>query len=73
MPKDQPIKPVAFNWKKCEQIITVIGGMQLLMSNGQMSPLYLTKESSDKNLERLEVNFSKVKKLRGTSNSYWLS
>jgi hypothetical protein len=51
----------------------VIGGMQLILSNGKMSPLYLTKESSDKNFERVEVDFTKVKRLRGTSNSFWLS
>jgi hypothetical protein len=43
------------------------------MSNGKMSPLFLTQQSSDKNLERLDVDFTKVRRLRGTSNSLWVS
>ena len=73
MPLDQPIKAATINWKKCEQVSTVIGGFQLLMTNGKMSPLFLTKESSDKNLEKVEVYFTKVRKIRGTSNSFWVS
>lgn len=43
------------------------------MANGKMSPLFLTKEGSDKNIEKVELDFSKVKKIKGTSNSYWVS
>ena len=73
MPRDKPFKVAALNWKKCDQINTVIGGIQMVLTNGQISPLYLTKESSDKNLERLDVDFAKVRRLRGTSNQYWVS
>lgn len=44
MPADQPIKAVGFNWKKCDQISSVIGGLQMIYSNGKTSPLFLTKE-----------------------------
>lgn len=27
MPKDQPIRAAAFNWKKCDQVNSVIGGL----------------------------------------------
>jgi hypothetical protein len=43
------------------------------MSNGKMSPIFLTREQTDNHMEDCEVDFSKVKKIRGTSNSYWIS
>jgi hypothetical protein len=43
------------------------------MSNGKSSSLFLTREQSDKNLEEVELDVQAIKKLRGTSNSYWLS
>jgi len=27
MPKDQPIRAASFNWKKCDQVNSVIGGL----------------------------------------------
>lgn len=73
MPEDQPVKAVAINWKKCDQINTVMGGIQLIMSNGKSSPLFLTKVQTDKNFDKVDVDFSKVRRVRGTSNSYWIS
>ena len=43
------------------------------MSNGKSSPLFLTRENREGNVEKVEVDFSKVKKIRGTSNSFWVS
>jgi len=45
----------------------------MIYSNGKTSPLFLTKEQSDKSLVKLDVDFTKVKKLRGTSNGLWVS
>ena len=73
MPRDKPFKAAAINWKRCDQVNTVIGGLQMVLANGQNSPLYLTDESSDKNLERMNVDFGKVRRLRGTGNHWWVS
>lgn len=73
MPGDQPIRAAAINWKKCDQISTVMGGLQLILSNGKMSPQYVTKVQNDQNFERVDVDFSKVRRIRGTSNGFWVS
>jgi len=43
------------------------------MSNGKMSPLFLTKVQNENNIERVDVDFTKVRKIRGTSNGFWVS
>jgi len=67
------VKPAYINWKKCDQIASVFGGIQLVMTNGKESPLFLTKVQNANNLIKEEFDASKVRKIRGTSNNYWIS
>jgi hypothetical protein len=51
MPKDKPIQAVAFKWKKDRNYI---GGIQVIMSNGCHSPVFLGKNKNADDLQ--EVN-----------------
>jgi hypothetical protein len=47
MPKDKPIQAVGFNWKKRGNYF---GGIQVIMSNGCHSPVFLCKNQNANDL-----------------------
>ncbi len=62
MPKDKPIQAVAFKWKKDRNYI---GGIQVIMSNGCHSPVFLGKNQNADDLQEVKIT-PQVKKIRGT-------
>lgn len=54
MPRDKPIKIATFTWKRCDQINTVIGGLQINLTNGKSSPQFLTKVQNSLNFVSTE-------------------
>jgi hypothetical protein len=61
MPKDKPIQAVAFKWKKRDNYI---GGIQVIMSNGCHSPVFLCKTQNADELQEVKIT-PQVKKIRG--------
>ena len=58
-----------FNWKKHEDNIV---GIQILFSNGKKSPLFLGRNQTEDNLQKVEIN-SKVKIIKGTESGLIVS
>ena len=62
MPKEKPIQAVGFKWKKDGDLI---GGIQVIMSNGCNSPVFLGKTQNADNLQEVKIT-PQVKKIIGT-------
>ena len=62
MPKDKPIQAVGFKWKENGNYIS---GIQVIMSNGCNSPVFLGKTQNADNLQEVKIT-PQVKKIRGT-------
>ena len=65
MPKDQPIRAEGLKWKANG---TILSGIQVILSNGVSSPLFLAKDQNSDNLQEIKIN-SDITKIRGTYNS----
>ena len=68
MPKDKPIQAVGFKWKK--RVGGYIGGIQVIMSNGCNSPVFLGKGMNADDLQEVKIT-PQVKKIRGTYVGGW--
>jgi hypothetical protein len=69
MPMDKPIQAVGLKWKQSRSYIR---GIQVLMSNGCNSPVFLAKYDKADNLQEIKIT-SQVKKIRGTANDILFS
>jgi len=65
----QPVRVVAIEWQRSAYDKIFIGGIQLVLSNGQKSPLFLAKDQQQKKLQRVDIDFT-VNKIRGTVNNW---
>ena len=66
MPEDKPIEAVGFNWHKSDaNNANYIGALQVILSNGQTSPVFLCLKQVQKNLQRVNLT-APVKTIRGT-------
>lgn len=61
MPENQPIRVSGFNWTKSEDG-KAIAGIQVIMSNGKTSDLFLAKHAKANNIERININPDQVVK-----------
>jgi hypothetical protein len=64
MPREKPIKVVAIEWQKSQNFY--IGGIRLVLSNGQKSPAFFAYNQYEQNMERCDINFI-VKRINGTA------
>ena len=65
---DKPIEAVGFNWHKSDSHNGVyIGALQIILSNGQTSPVFFEKNHPQRVLQRVDLP-SPVKTIRGTTN-----
>ena len=62
MPKDKPIHAVGFKWKNMERYICAI---QVIMSNGCHSPVFLGRGINADSLQEVKIT-PQVKRIRGT-------
>jgi hypothetical protein len=62
MPKDKPIQAIGFKWKNRD---VYISGIQVIMSNGCHSPVFLGKGMNADNLQEIKIT-PQIKKIRGT-------
>jgi hypothetical protein len=53
MPKDKPIQAVAFKWKSIDSGFIV--GIQVIMSNGCHSPVFLGKNQNEDDLKEVKI------------------
>ena len=66
MPLDKPIKIVGFNWKRSDSDGKTFAGIQLVLSNGSSSPLFLARNTSANNLQWVSLaSDQKVRKIKG--------
>ena len=65
MPEDKPIEAVGFNWHKSDVNGSYIGALQVILSNGQTSPVFLCLNQVQRNLQRVNLT-TPVKTIRGT-------
>ena len=63
MPQDKPIKIVAIEWQTYSNLI---GGIRLVLSNGQKSPAFFAYNTYEQNMTRCDINFA-VKRVNGTA------
>ena len=71
MPTNQPIRALKIRWKANSKNTNYIGGVQLVLSNGHSSPVFLGKTQDDKNMQEVVITPS-IRKLRGTINASWI-
>jgi hypothetical protein len=70
MPTNQPIRALKIRWKANSKSTNYIGGVQIVLSNGHSSPVFLGKAQDDKNMQEVVITPG-IRKLRGTNaNSY---
>jgi hypothetical protein len=67
-----PLKVIAIDYAKSTGNSSYIGAIQLTLSNGQKSPVFLAKDQQAGVMETRDVNFD-IKKIRGTYHSNHLS
>ena len=73
MPEDKPIEAVGFNWHKSDYSNgNYIGALQVILSNGQTSSVFLCLNQVQRNLRRVNLT-APVKTIRGTYNSNCVS
>ena len=66
MPEDKQIKLVGFNWKKCDSDKKNIAAIQVILSNGITSPLFLARNATTSNIERVNItNKQRIEKIKG--------
>lgn len=66
MPEDQPIRVVGFNWKKCDSDKKTMAGIQVILSNGQTSPFFLARNTTEANIERVNITSDqRIRKIKG--------
>ena len=68
MPKDQPIRAEVLKWKVSNACGSYFGGIQVILSNGVASPLFLAKDQNSDNLQEIKINSDNTQ-IRGTYNS----
>jgi len=61
MPENEPIRVCGFNWTKSEDG-KAIAGIQVILSSGKTSDLFLAKNAKADNIERININPDQVVK-----------
>ncbi len=68
MPQDnKPIKVVAIEWQKCGSSSEFIGGIRLVLSNGQKSPDFFARGESENKMLKCDIPYQ-VKRINGTDD-----
>ena len=68
----QPIRVKAFKWKVHSKEKDFIGGIQVLLSNGSSSPVFLSPGQDESNLTKVNVH-GEIRKVRGTKKGISIS
>ena len=62
------IKVIAIDW--CKSFMNSIGGLRLVLSNGQKSPTFFAKNQKENYMQRCDLQFP-VKRINGTANNIY--
>ena len=71
MPQDKPIQVVAIEWQRSSNNNSYIGGIRLVLSNGQKSPAFFAYSQYEQNMARCDLNFN-VKRMNGSAVNYYI-
>ena len=71
MPTDQPVQVVKLRWKK-SSYCDCFGAIQVVLSNGIESPVFLAENQTADNLTEVPINACNIARIRGTNNNNWL-
>jgi len=72
MPADKPIQVAKLRWKKNSIIDYYFGAIQVVLSNGFESPVFLGKNQTSENMIEVPITPA-IRKIRGTNNNYSIS
>lgn len=68
MPRDKPIEIAKLRWKKSSQNSNYFGAIQVVLTNGIKSPVFLANGEKAENL--IEVAISpQIRRIKGTANN----
>ena len=71
MPADKPIQVAKLRWKKNTSDARFFGAIQVVLSNGVESPVFLGKTQNTQDMIEVLITPS-IRKIRGTNNANWL-
>ena len=71
MPTNQPIRALKIRWKANSNFSYYLGGVQLVLSNGHSSPMFLGETQNDNDMQGAVIT-PNIRKLRGTTANDWI-
>ena len=71
MPADKPIQVAKLRWKKNSNSNAYFGAIQVVLSNGVESPVFLGKTQTAQDMIEVPITPA-IRKIRGSINNYWL-
>ena len=71
MPADKPIQVAKLRWKKNSNNSSYFGAIQVVLSNGVESPVFLGQTQTAQDMIEVPITPA-IRKIRGTQNGTWL-
>ena len=71
MPADKPIQVAKLRWKKNSNSSSYFGAIQVVLSNGVESPVFLGKTQTAQDMIEVPIT-PDIRKIRGSINNNWL-